>query len=308
MISKADAIVPEARAETCRFCASPDLADLGELPDKRQFAGNIGPTPLHGGHLLRCRACGSSQRTPLLPDRRYLDLYRYGTDDIWVPDDRRLDERAIKTWIEQRKAIRSVLDVGCGTGGFLAAIAVTERFGIEPSTSAAAHATNNGVTILADEIAALDEAHRFDCITIIDVVEHIPDVPAFLSLVARHLNEGGCLIVSTGDPGAWPWARVFRNTFWYSSFPEHISFPSVTYMRNFARAQGLALTSSRQFRNYRNSAAKYLVKLVLQLTFALSGRLHRGALRLAFGGREVDRVFLPCGGVFRDHRLYIFEK
>ena len=63
----------------------------------------------------------------------------------------------------------------------------------------------------------------------IDVIEHVTNPGELLDQALPHLTPGGTLIISTGDAGNVLWRRVFRSRFWYSSFPEHITFPSLRY-------------------------------------------------------------------------------
>lgn len=100
----------------------------------------------------------------------------------------------------------AVLDVGCG-GGLLCepltrlGASVT---GIDPAErnipAARAHARLTGLEIdyrnaTAEEIAAGGE--RFDIVLSMEVIEHVPDQPGFVSTCAALLKPGGLLIIST---------------------------------------------------------------------------------------------------------------
>ena len=99
-----------------------------------------------------------------------------------------------------------ILDTGCGAG------LVTEPLtrmgatvtGIDPGadTIAAAqtHAASQGLSIdyrcaRIEDLATRGET--FDAVTCLEVVEHIPDVSAFLTTVAKTVRPGGLLITST---------------------------------------------------------------------------------------------------------------
>lgn len=99
-----------------------------------------------------------------------------------------------------------VLDIGCG-GGLMSeplarlGAAVT---GIDPAveTIAAArrHAEAQDLAIdyravRVEDIAAAGET--FDAVLALEVVEHVPDVPSFLSMCADTIRPGGVLILAT---------------------------------------------------------------------------------------------------------------
>jgi len=100
----------------------------------------------------------------------------------------------------------AVLDIGCG-GGLVCepltrlGASVT---GIDPAAetieAAKAHARAAELDIdyqaaTAEDIAA--KGKSFDVVLLLEVVEHVPDVPAFLKAVAPLVKPGGIMILST---------------------------------------------------------------------------------------------------------------
>lgn len=115
-------------------------------------------------------------------------------------------------WIVRRvrdqygDAAVDMLDLGCGGG--IAAEALARAglnvTGADASTEAIgvarAHAAAAGLDIdyrvgLADDLLA--EGDRFGAITALEIIEHVPDQPAFIKTLAGLLQPGGLLFVST---------------------------------------------------------------------------------------------------------------
>ena len=108
---------------------------------------------------------------------------------------------------------RRALDVGCGAGLLAEPLArmgaaVTGVDAAQESIAVAReHAAGMGLEIAyhAGELAALDLG-SFDCITCMEVLEHVADKPAFVGQLASHLAPDGLLILST--PNRTPASRA----------------------------------------------------------------------------------------------------
>ncbi|MFO1323524.1 MAG: bifunctional 2-polyprenyl-6-hydroxyphenol methylase/3-demethylubiquinol 3-O-methyltransferase UbiG [Burkholderiales bacterium] len=101
-----------------------------------------------------------------------------------------------------------ILDVGCGAGLLCEPLARSgaQVTGIDAAAknvgAARSHATSRGMTIdyrVGDPAGALRPDERFDVVLLLEVVEHVADVEAFLMAAARHVAPGGLLVASTID-------------------------------------------------------------------------------------------------------------
>jgi 2-polyprenyl-6-hydroxyphenyl methylase / 3-demethylubiquinone-9 3-methyltransferase len=99
-----------------------------------------------------------------------------------------------------------ILDIGCGGGLVCEPLARlgARVTGIDPEAEsigvARAHAEGAGLDITyeaetAEALAARGQA--FDAVLLLEVVEHVPDVPAFLKVCAPLVKPGGAMILST---------------------------------------------------------------------------------------------------------------
>jgi 2-polyprenyl-6-hydroxyphenyl methylase / 3-demethylubiquinone-9 3-methyltransferase len=107
-----------------------------------------------------------------------------------------------------------VLDVGCGAGLLaepLAALGaqVTAIDAAEKNIAAARlHAAASGVSVdyrVGELTNTLAADARFDLVTLLEVVEHVDDVPATIDAAARRVAPGGLLVASTIDRTAKSW-------------------------------------------------------------------------------------------------------
>jgi SAM-dependent methyltransferase len=291
----------------CRMCGAGGLDSWGALPQMARFAGTTLAAPLAGGQLLHCPTCSSLQRHPVLSADEYLTLYRGGSESVWAEEASRPDHIRVAHYIAQCGATGSILDVGCNTGRFLAMLPQEmAKHGIEPSIAAAKVATQAGVEIIGPDIFAVPADQRFDCITLIDVVEHLPEPGPVLERALMHLSPGGRLVISTGDPNSDAW-RTFRSRFWYCSFAEHVSFPSRNWFALLAEANGGILEAGERFRYGDFGLLRTAVKRLFQITYKvlpplayLMGWLWRREQASPFAPAN---LFLPCAGVYVDHQL-----
>ncbi|HVL70713.1 MAG TPA: bifunctional 2-polyprenyl-6-hydroxyphenol methylase/3-demethylubiquinol 3-O-methyltransferase UbiG [Beijerinckiaceae bacterium] len=97
----------------------------------------------------------------------------------------------------------AVLDVGCGAGLLsepMARLGGTVT-GLDPAAAnldvARRHAARGGLSIdyRSDPVEAL--AERFDLVLAMEVVEHVPDVDAFVLACCRAVKPGGLLVMAT---------------------------------------------------------------------------------------------------------------
>lgn len=101
---------------------------------------------------------------------------------------------------------KRALDVGCGGGLVTEALARmgAQTTGLDASAEAidAAKAHAQSADLMIDyRVEPVDQfakaGHQYDLITALEVVEHVADVPVFLTALAQLLAPGGLLVFST---------------------------------------------------------------------------------------------------------------
>ena len=251
---------------TCRACGSRATIRLGALPIGSEFAGLALDPPLAGGELVRCTSCCLLFRHPILNMADYNALYGRASATFWGRgDDLRPDQKLVKTLIErERPAAARVLDVGCYSGDLLASLSGRyEKFGVEQCRAAVERARGRGITILGEDLYAMDlQGQRFDVIVAMDVVEHTVDPEAFVRRLLGCLADNGILVLTTADADNAIW-RLSGSAFWYCANPEHISFISTRWLRAAENRGTFRIHSLERFRyaerKFVNRIAKWLV-------------------------------------------------
>ena len=129
----------------------------------------------------------------------------------------------------------TLLDIGCGLGFFLEAVRgdFKQVRGIEISEPQRLFAQRHlGLEVLEGEAASIplpDESE--DIITLLDVLEHLPDPRACLREVRRVLAPEGLVALVTPNPESLT-ARILKQRWVYYSPPEHLHlFPPRSLLR-----------------------------------------------------------------------------
>ncbi len=247
----------------CSLCSSRNVHFLWHVTDKKfrgpgQFA------------YWRCAGCGlvmlhprlsKEELAPYYPDyvtvvqRRHdfrqrlkrmvaEDWYGYGTDRSAVTSMVRkaatFPLRRLLSQLPRRRPGGRVLDIGCGSGGYLAFLAdlgwVCE--GVEQGSNSRRYAQQElGLTVHSD----LRQLQRFpdrcfDVVTMWHVIEHLADPLETLAAVHRVLKPDGLLMLRTPNVDSWE-ARAFQGCWYGIDAPRHLHlFSPETLERCLTRA------------------------------------------------------------------------
>lgn len=108
--------------------------------------------------------------------------------------------------LRRLKSHAKVLDVGCGKGDLLRYLrqhnSNLELSGIDFTSNQAVP----GIEFYCGDVFELDEAHTFDAIVSLAVIEHVEDVGKFVGKLQRLVSPGGMAILMTVDERSFLYA------------------------------------------------------------------------------------------------------
>jgi SAM-dependent methyltransferase len=213
-----------------------------------------------------CAACGSVQLAYVPDDLGAYyprDYYSYDQAPLglWKRIRQGLRNRAIlfaptllSDWAAGRKSDRTmsllraagigqdsrVLDVGCGGGALLRALAragLKRLAGADPFIQAD-FSTPEGVPIRRHSIREAEGV--FDIVMFNHSLEHTPDMATDLRAALTRLSAGGCCMVRIPVMGTYA-ARKYGPAWYAFDPPRHVALPTVEGMRRLAERTGFAL-------------------------------------------------------------------
>jgi SAM-dependent methyltransferase len=193
----------------CRLCRETDLSAVVRFDDV-SLASRSRKTWM----IVRCHRCGLVQVDPAEVDPRPATVYaddEYGFARSRLADeliDGRSHAARVLDELAPFLADGRLLDVGCGTGDFL----IESRgrgwdvSGVEMSPDAVRVARGRGLAVTVGTLrdAQLPDA-AFDCVVLLDVIEHLTDPLAEMREIRRVLRPGGIVVVETPN-----WRSLYR--------------------------------------------------------------------------------------------------
>jgi 2-polyprenyl-3-methyl-5-hydroxy-6-metoxy-1,4-benzoquinol methylase len=182
-----------------------------------------------------CQGCGLLFTNPR-PNESDLSKYYESEDYISHSSNKKgllpkayslVRDFAIKQKIKLLKKLHSkgqVLDIGCGTGEFLAACkkAGYKTKGVEPSEKARKFAIQNyDLEVLEEKEIQSVENEQFELITLWHVLEHVPNLNERVNQIEKMLTPGGYAIIAVPNPESFD-AKLYKEDWAAWDVPRHL--------------------------------------------------------------------------------------
>jgi len=234
--------------------ASRSIWDMGELP-------------FHVGPLPRPDVAGFPERLPFrvgfddalelftqVYDPRTMDtlreVYARGSQ-LGIPmGDQGLGKAyaddfqgVIREWLGDDLSGIRLLEVGCGTGHLLGALAAAGArvSGVEPDPRCAAALAERGIPVATCALEDFEPRDTFDCIVHYCVLEHAPDPLDFLARQRALLSDGGRIVCAVPDC-----SEALRAGDVSIFVHQHWSYFTAASFRRLAVAAGLRMVAARR--------------------------------------------------------------
>ncbi|TIH17300.1 class I SAM-dependent methyltransferase [Marinifilum sp. JC120] len=197
---------------------------------------------IDGFDVIHCESCGFKHIIPIPDEEEMSRIYTRDFHAEYKPlmiqhqlEDQEWHTATNKARLQviekQLGRKGSLLDVGSGTGFFLKD-AVNQGWkskGVEPSDMAVEYSRSQGLDIehaFFNQKCA-DSIGRFDVVHLWEVLEHLPDPAAMLSLCRQVLNPGGLIVI--GVPNDYnKLQKIMTEDMdekpWWLTPPHHINF------------------------------------------------------------------------------------
>ncbi len=200
-------------------------------------------------HIEACPGCGFQMQTsPPAPSKLYTEEYYTGEAQYSYRDERKahqfdshVHKARLRTIARHVPPPADFLDVGCAFGSFVRSardFGYNAR-GIDISPYAAREARAAGLAVTQGTLDSQSVASASaDVITLIEVIEHLPDPGAVFAQLARITRPGGLVVIQTANFLGYQ-ARLQGSDYHYY-LPGHVCYYSTRTLRLLLARHGFS--------------------------------------------------------------------
>ena len=190
------------------------------------------------GELVKCAQCGFVQCSNLTDVLNYYEDLKDPSYEATRKGRALQADKMLSVILEYAKG-KKLLDIGAGSG-ILVEQAQERGFtamGVEPSRWLWQKAQVRDLPVFLGTFPHPNSKDFFDVITLIDVIEHVPDPVGLLKDAEKALSPEGIIVVATPDIGVLL-ARILGKAWWHLRVA-HIGYFNVKTLKLAAGRAGL---------------------------------------------------------------------
>ncbi|MES3005130.1 MAG: class I SAM-dependent methyltransferase [Patescibacteria group bacterium] len=284
-----------------------EIGCVGCLSKDKTFFGKK-----NGFNIYKCSNCRmlSLYKKPQTLDQVYNSEYFSGGSGgfgyVNYDEDKEPMRNSFKKYLDLITKISNkkgkLFDVGAATGFFMSLAKVDgfEVSGVEFSDFAAGQGRSRGFDIKTGTLDKLAiEEGGYEVVTMLDVIEHMPDPENDIKIIQKMLKQNGLVVVNTPDSGSF-YARMMGINWHLVVPPEHIHYFNERGIRELFTRNGFEVLLVTRM------SKKFTLEYIFNMLFKWLkvGLFQKIAIRLK--GTSLGRLSLPTD--LRDNMFIVAKK